>query len=343
MKKVAIALGLLMLTCSAFARDQIKIVGSSTVYPFASYVAEEFGSVTRYPTPVVESTGTGGGMKLFCSDNGLESPDITNASRRMKIKEYHLCNRNGVDNVTEVMFGSDGIVIAQSAKNDALDISKGELLLALAKMVPDKNSNGLIENPYHYWDEINPEFSHRKISIYGPPLSSGTRDAFEEMVLEYQTEDMKVYRDAGLKGYRIIRTDGVFIPSGENDNLIVQKLTKDTEALGIFGYSFLEENTDLISGVKINGIAPTAENISSKAYPISRSLFFYIKNDHIKDVPAMSEYVEMFLNADLVGEDGLLTEIGLIPIPDDVVEESREKVANLQRITLEELESDHGY
>jgi phosphate transport system substrate-binding protein len=343
MKKITIVVALLMSTGSAFARDQIKIVGSSTVYPFASYVAEEFGSVSRYPTPVVESTGTGGGMKLFCSDNGSDSPDITNASRRMKIKEYYLCDRNGVDNVTEVMFGSDGIVIAQSANNDALDISKRELLLALAKMVPNKDNNGLIENPYHYWDEINRKFPHRKITVYGPPLSSGTRDAFEEMVLQYQTEDMKVYRDAGLKGYRIIRTDGVFIPSGENDNLIVQKLTKDTAALGIFGYSFLEENTDLISGVKINSVAPTAENISSKAYPISRSLFFYIKNDHIKDVPAIREYVEMFLNVDLVGDEGLLTEIGLIPLPDEVVEKSRRKMASLQRVKVEELEADHGY
>jgi phosphate transport system substrate-binding protein len=343
MKKMTIALALLLLASAAFARDQIKIVGSSTVYPFASYVAEEFGSVSRYPTPVVESTGTGGGMKLFCSDNGPDSPDITNASRRMKVKEYYLCDRNGVDNVTEVMFGSDGIVIAQSAKNKALDISKRELLLALAKMVPNKSNSGLIENPYHYWDEINPEFPHRKISVYGPPLSSGTRDAFEEMVLEYQTEDMKVYRDAGLKGYRIIRTDGVFIPSGENDNLIVQKLTKDTEALGIFGYSFLEENSDLIAGVKINGVAPTADNISSKKYPISRSLFFYIKNDHIKDVPAIREYVDMFLNADLVGKEGLLTEIGLIPLSEDVVQKSRSVLAGLQRVKLEELEANHGF
>jgi phosphate transport system substrate-binding protein len=343
MKKITLAFVLLMLASGAFARDQIKIVGSSTVYPFASYVAEEFGGVSRYPTPVVESTGTGGGMKLFCSDNGPDSPDITNASRRMKVKEYYLCDRNGVDNVTEVMFGSDGIVIAQSAKNDALNISKRELLLALAKMVPNKDNSGLIENPYYYWDEINPDFPHRKISVYGPPLSSGTRDAFEEMVLEYQTEDMKVYRDAGLKGYRIIRTDGVFIPSGENDNLIVQKLTKDTQALGIFGYSFLEENSDLIAGVKINGVAPTAENISSKKYPISRSLFFYIKNDHIQDVPAIREYVEMFLNVDLVGEEGLLTEIGLIPLPEEAVEKSRNIVAKSERVKLEALKANHGF
>jgi phosphate transport system substrate-binding protein len=217
------------------------------------------------------------------------------------------------------------------------------LLLALAKLVPNKAGSKLIENPYHYWDEINDNYPHRKITIYGPPLSSGTRDAFEEMVLQYQTEDMKVYRDAGLKGYRIIRTDGVFIPSGENDNLIVKKLTKDTGALGIFGYSFLEENSDLISGIKVDSVAPTAENISSKRYPISRSLFFYIKNDHIKDVPAMNEYVDMFLNDDLVGEEGLLTEIGLIPMSAKLIQKNRDRVESTQLLSIDTLKTDHGF
>jgi len=325
------------------ARDQIKIVGSSTVYPFASYVAEEFGSVSRYPTPVVESTGTGGGMKLFCSDNSLNSPDITNASRRMKIKEFHLCDRNGVKNITEAMFGYDGIVLAQSLKNKEFNISKKELLLAVAKMVPNKKGNDLILNPYKYWDQINPKLPHRKISIYGPPSSSGTRDAFEEMVLQYQTEEMKVYRDAGQKGYRIIRSDGVYIPSGENDNLIVQKLTKDTGALGIFGYSFLIENEDTLAGVKIDSVEPTAENIASKKYPISRSLFFYVKNDHIKDVPAMKEYTDMFLNVDLIGEDGLLSEIGLIPLTEQEIEQSHATVASLTKLTLDHLEKEGSH
>lgn len=341
MKKLIFMLAMAVAFGNAVARDQIKIVGSSTVYPFSSYVAEEFGSVSRYPTPVVESTGTGGGMKLFCSDNRMSSPDITNASRRMKVKEFHLCDRNGVDDITEVMFGYDGIVVAQSSKNDHFDISKKELLLAVVKMVPNANNDGMIVNPYQYWDQINPQLPHRKISVYGPPASSGTRDAFEEMVLQYQTEDMKVYRDAGLKGYRIIRTDGVYIPSGENDNLIVRKLTKDTDALGVFGYSFLAENSDVISGVDIDSIPPTAENISTKSYPISRSLFFYIKNDHNKAVPAMKEFVEMFLNSDLIGEDGLLSEIGLISLPEELIEENLEKVASLKKLTLEELKSIH--
>ena len=338
MKKLILLLVLGLFFANVNARDQIKIVGSSTVYPFASYVAEEFGSVSRYPTPVVESTGTGGGMKLFCSDNSLNSPDITNASRRIKIKELNLCHRNGVKNITEAMFGYDGIVLAQSNKNKPMNITKRELLLAVAKRVPNKNNDGLIDNPYQYWDQINAKLPHRKISIYGPPVSSGTRDAFEEMVLQYQTEEMKVYRDAGLKGYRIIRTDGAYIPSGENDNLIVKKLTKDTGALGIFGYSFLIENEDMLAGIQIDSVDPTAENIATKDYPISRSLFFYIKNDHIKDVPAMKEYTDMFLNVDLIGEEGLLTEIGLIPLSDEEIKQSHKNLTSMEKLTLSQLE-----
>jgi len=345
MKKFTFLCGLsfVLLCNNAIARDQIKIVGSSTVYPFASYVAEEFGSVSRYPTPVVESTGTGGGMKLFCSDNGPGSPDIVNASRRIKIKEYNFCVRNGVKNITEAMFGYDGIVLAQSNKNKQLNITKHELLLAVAKLVPNKQNNALVENPYQYWDQINANLPHRKISIYGPPVSSGTRDAFEEMVLQYQTEEMKVYRDAGQKGYRIIRSDGVYIPSGENDNLIVKKLTKDTGALGIFGYSFLIENEDTLSGIQIDAVEPTAENIASKQYPISRSLFFYVKNDHIKSVPAIKEYTEMFLNVDLIGEDGLLSEIGLISLSTEEINQSYLNLASLEKVTLAQLEKDGGH
>jgi len=259
----------------------------------------------------------------------------------MRIKEYYQCERNGVENITEVMFGYDGIVIAQGANNKDMDITKKDILLALAKLVPNKDGSGLIENPYKYWNEINPGLPKRKISIYGPPTSSGTRDAFEEMVMQYQTEEMKVYRDAGLKGYRIIRSDGVYVPSGENDNLIVQKLTKDSAAFGIFGYSFLAENADLINGVDIDNTAPTAENISRKTYPISRSLFFYIKNDHVSEVPAMREYIDMFTNPDLIGMDGILTEIGLIPLSDELIANAQDKVENLEKLTLEQLEAGH--
>ncbi len=338
MKKIWLFLCLALLCTSVSAREQVKIVGSSTVYPFASYVAEEFGSVSRYPAPIVESTGTGGGMKLFCSGNDLSSPDITNASRRMKVKEFNDCTRNGVTDITEVMFGYDGIVISQAIENKDFKLTKRELLLAVAKLVPNEKEDALIDNPYTHWDHINPDFPHREIKIYGPPVSSGTRDAFEEIVMEYQTEGMKVYRDAGLKGYRIVRTDGVYIPSGENDNLIVQKLSKDTEALGIFGYSFLVENTDTIKGISIDGVLPTTESISSQNYPISRSLFFYIKNSHIKDVPAMKEYIDMFLSEELIGEDGLLTEIGLIPMAPELIEKNLEISVNKIQLRSEDLE-----
>lgn len=337
-KKIVVVAALFSLIGFSHARDQIKIVGSSTVYPFSSYVAEEFGSVSRYPTPVVESTGTGGGVKLFCSDNTMDSPDIVNASRRIKIKEFYLCERNGVKNITEIMFGYDGIVLAQSIENKNLNISKHDLMLAVIKKVPNKDGSALIDNPYHFWNEINPKLPKRKISIYGPPISSGTREAFEEIVLQYQTEEMKVYRDAGLKGYHMLRADGVYIPSGENDNLIVQKLNKDKVALGIFGYSFLVENEDSIKGVQIDGINPTKSAISSKEYPISRSLYFYTKNDHAAEVPAMKEYIAMFLSDDLVGEEGLLAEIGLIPMKQDVLDALRSKVEPLPNLTVAELE-----
>ncbi|MCG8610278.1 MAG: substrate-binding domain-containing protein [Pseudomonadales bacterium] len=338
MHKYLITLLMLIFACQSQARDQIRIVGSSTVYPFASFVAEEFGSVSRYPTPIVESTGTGGGMKLFCSDNSMDSPDITNASRRIKIKELDLCHRNGVKNITEVMFGYDGIVIAQDKDNADMPLSKLELLLAVAKKVPNKTNDGLIDNPYKYWNEINPKLPKREIKIYGPPVSSGTRDAFEEIVLQYQTEEMKVYRDAGLKGYRFIRTDGAFIPSGENDNLIVQKLTKDKMALGIFGYSFLAENSDSIKSVDIDSVTPTAANIANKSYPISRSLFFYIKNDHKETLPAMEEYVAMFMDEAIIGMDGLLTEIGLIPMDTDSIELNMTRVSENINVSQDELE-----
>ncbi|ARU54346.1 phosphate ABC transporter, periplasmic phosphate-binding protein [Oleiphilus messinensis] len=338
MHKYLITLLMLIFACQSQARDQIRIVGSSTVYPFASFVAEEFGSVSRYPTPIVESTGTGGGMKLFCSDNSMDSPDITNASRRIKIKELDLCHRNGVKNITEVMFGYDGIVIAQDKDNAEMPLSKLELLLAVAKKVPNKTNDGLIDNPYKYWNEINPKLPKREIKIYGPPVSSGTRDAFEEIVLQYQTEEMKVYRDAGLKGYRFIRTDGAFIPSGENDNLIVQKLTKDKMALGIFGYSFLAENSDSIKSVDIDSVTPTAANIANKSYPISRSLFFYIKNDHKETLPAMEEYVAMFMDEAIIGMDGLLTEIGLIPMDTDSIELNMTRVSENINVSQDELE-----
>jgi phosphate transport system substrate-binding protein len=334
------------LTTALQARDQIKIVGSSTVYPFASSVAEELGATTDYKTPVIESTGSGGGMKLFCAGNGMETPDITNASRRMKTKEFTMCEKNGVKDITEVVIGFDGIAFAQSNVNKPFNVTKKQLLLAVAEQVPSKDGKFLVKNPYKRWNEIDAALPDREIIIYGPPTSSGTRDAFEDMILKAQTKKMDVYTSIykadpkkykGFKKYKKIRQDGVYVPSGENDNLIVQKLQKNPAAFGIFGYSFLVENEDKLLGATVNGVQPTPENISNGSYPISRSLFFYIKNDHAAKVPAMNKYVEMFTSDDMIGNDGILTEIGLVSLPKDVREKMRASVAKRTKLTIEDL------
>ena len=306
LKKTTIALlASAALTVSLSARDQIKIVGSSTVYPFSSAVAEELGATTKYPTPVVESTGSGGGMKLFCAGNDLNTPDITNASRRMKAKEFTMCEKNGVTDITEAVIGYDGIAFAQDKSNKAFSISKKHLALAVAEEVPSKDGKSLIKNPYKKWSDIDASLPNREIIVYGPPKSSGTRDAFEEMVMQGTFKKMSVYTDLykadkkankRYKKYSVVRTDGVYVPSGENDNIIVQKLTKNKNAFGIFGYSFLIENDDKLAGAKVNGVEPTPESIASGKYPIARSLFFYTKNSHKKDVPAMNKYIEMFMS-----------------------------------------------
>lgn len=330
----------------AQARDQIRIVGSSTVYPFSSSVAEEFGATSKFPTPVVESTGSGGGMKLFCKGNGLNTPDITNASRRMKTKEFKLCAKNGVTDITEAVIGFDGIAIAQNKKNQPLELSKKHLLLAVAEEVPSKDGKSLVRNPYKRWNQIDSNLPDREIIIYGPPTSSGTRDAFEDMIMKGQTKKMDVYtslykkdkkKNKGYKKYHKIRQDGVYVPSGENDNLIVQKLDKNAAAIGIFGYSFLMENDDKIAAAKINGVIPTPATISSGKYPISRSLFFYTKNSHRKDVPAMDKYVKLFMKEDMIGPDGILSEIGLIPLPNDSRTKIRASVAKYTKLTLDDL------
>ena len=350
-KKTALAiLTLSALTISLSARDQIKIVGSSTVYPFSSSVAEELGAITSYPTPVVESTGSGGGMKLFCAGNGMNTPDITNASRRMKTKEFALCEKNGVTDITEAVIGFDGIAFAQAKSNSPFNVTKKQLLLAVAAEVPSKDGKKLIANPYTNWSQIDSTLPSREIIIYGPPKSSGTRDAFEDMILKGQTKKMDVYtklyksdkkKFKAYKKYKKIRTDGVYVPSGENDNLIVSKLNKNKAAFGIFGYSFLIENDDKVQGAKVNGVVPNPNTISSGKYPISRSLFFYTKNSHASKVPAMEKYVEMFMSEDMIGHEGILGEIGLIALPDSKREDIRNSVFKRTKLTLEDLSNKH--
>lgn len=320
---LAVVVGLTAAT-TAQARDQIRIVGSSTVYPFASFVVEEFGATTKYSTPVIESTGSGGGLKLFCEGTGASTPDITNASRRMKPSEYERCQKNGVTEITETKIGADGIVIAQDAREGELALTREQLLLAVAKKVPQDGE--LVDNPYENWSDIDASLPDREIEIYGPPATSGTRDAFEELVMGKASAEMDGYDGH----YTTIRGDGPYIPSGENDNLIVKKIQQNTEALGIFGYSFLDENRDKIDPASIDGAEPTAENISSGEYPVSRSLWFYIKNAHVGTIPGIKEYTRMFMSELMIGGKGLLKDEGLIPLPKAERKEWRKKVKKLK-------------
>lgn len=332
LKTTAVAAAVMGVVGIAEARDQLRIVGSSTVYPFASYVAEEFGATTDFPTPVIESTGSGGGLKLFCSGVGDDTPDITNASRRMKPSEFETCEANGVTEITEAFVGYDGISFAQSADNEPMDVTREQLFLALAAKVPVDGE--LVDNPYTKWSDVDASLPDRKIAVYGPPTTSGTRDAFEELVMEAVSEEMPEYGD---EGYTDIRADGAYIDAGENDNLIVQRLAENRDAFGIFGYSFLEENSDSIIGSKVDGVEPTPENIGSGEYPVSRSLYFYIKDQHAEDVPAMYEYANMFMSEMMIGSEGYLRDIGLIPAPEDVQAEARAEVEGKTALQLSDL------
>ena len=316
------ALAAVAMTGAAEARDQINIVGSSTVYPFATVVAEQFGKTTKFKTPKIESTGSGGGLKLFCSGVGVEHPDITNASRRIKKSEVELCAKNGVKDVVEIKIGYDGIVIANSKKSPQMTLTLQQLFLALAKQVPEGNKDGgkLVPNPNKTWKDIDPSLPDRKIEVLGPPPTSGTRDAFNELAIEGGCKQFKSL--AAMKGdkktYRAvcrgIREDGAYIEAGENDNLIVQKLDANPNAFGVFGYSFLDQNADKLQGSPVNGIAPTFENIAEQKYPVSRPLYFYVKKAHVGTIPGMKEYVAEFTSDKAWGNDGYLADRGLIPM-----------------------------
>ncbi len=306
---------------TAQARDQIRIVGSSTVYPFATVVAEKFGKSSKFRTPVVESTGSGGGLKLFCAGIGDGYPDITNASRAIKKSEIERCAKNGIKNITEVKIGYDGIVLANSKKADVVSLSKKQIFLALAKDIPD-GKGGFKANNHSNWNEIDRGLPNRKIEVMGPPPTSGTRDAFVELAMEGGCKAFKeitVLKNSDVNKYKAIchsvREDGAFIEAGENDVLIVRKLEANPNAYGIFGFSFLDQNADRVQGSLIDGKSPTFENIASGDYGISRPLFFYVKNDHVPMVPGIREYLAAFTNDNAWGEDGYLTDKGLIPMP----------------------------
>lgn len=327
---------------AAEARDQIKIVGSSTVFPYTQAVAEEFTRKHGQRAPVVESTGTGGGMKIFCQGIGEQHPDITGASRAMKKSEWAECEKNGVTDVTEVLIGYDGLSIAQSRQGNPMDLTKTQIYLALAAQIPVEGK--FVDNPHKKWSDVDKALPDTPIVAYGPPPTSGTRDAFVELAMQEGCEaldfmkeqkaklDKKAYGDLVKIQCSRMRQDGPFIEAGENDNLIVQRLEADANAVGIFGYSFLYENEDKLRAVKVGGVEPSFETIASGEYGISRPLFIYVKNAHREVIPGLKEFVAEYVSESAMGQDGYLSERGMVVLQPDVLEKTRNAALNGQRM-----------
>ena len=323
-RKFLIAAGacaVLAVSTSAFARDQIRIVGSSTVYPFTTAVAEQFGKSGGGKTPVVESTGTGGGMKIFCEGVGERTPDGTNASRRMTKSEFDQCQKNGVKEIVELKVGFDGLTIAQSKNGVAMNLTLAQVFLALAEKVPDA-SGALVANPNKTWSDIDKSLPNIKIEVLGPPPTSGTRDSFHELFMEVGATQIpalaelrKKDRKAFDAAWKSIRRDGPYVEAGENDNVIVQKLEGNKDIFGIFGFSFLEENSGKLRGVKIAGVEPEFETIASGKYAASRPLFIYFKKQHIGSIPGLDKFIAEYISAKAVGDNGYLSRKGLVPLP----------------------------
>ncbi|GAA0296333.1 substrate-binding domain-containing protein [Rhodovulum strictum] len=304
---------------AASARDEIRIVGSSTVFPYTQAVSEQFANNTGAPSPIVESTGTGGGMKIFCGGIGEGHPDITGASRAMTVSEYELCTQNGVTDISEAMIGYDGLSMAISRSNSFdWDVSLGEVFLALGAQVPVNGE--WVDNPFKKWSEIDSRLPDVNIVVLGPPPTSGTRDAFVELAMHAGCKELAYVKDGGFDSAWVnencsrMRTDGPFIEAGENDNLIVQRLESDPNAMGIFGYSFLYENLDKLKGVKLAGVDPEFDTIADGSYPVSRPLFFYVKNAHRGVIPNLQEFIEEYMSDDALEPGGYLTERGLVPL-----------------------------
>lgn len=321
---VAGSMSLFMVSPAFAARDYISIVGSSTVYPFSTVVAEQFGKTSGSKTPKIESTGTGGGFKLFCGGVGVDHPDISNASRAIKPSELKACADNGVKEIVEVKIGYDGIALANAKTAPQFKLTRKDIFLALAKEVPDPaDPTKLIANPYKTWKEINSTLPANKIEVLGPPPTSGTRDAFVELVMETGADTfdaLKNLKKADAKAHskvvQTIREDGAYVEAGENDNLIVQKLQSNPNALGIFGFSFLDQNADKVQGSAIEGKIPTYEAIADGSYSVSRPLFFYVKKAHVEVIPGIKGYLAEFASDKAWGNDGYLADKGLIAMPD---------------------------
>lgn len=325
--KLAILFALTLLVVShvahAQARDQITVVGSSTVYPFTTTVAEQFGRAGKFKTPKVESTGTGGGIKLFCNGVGPQFPDVVNASRPMKKSEFETCAKNGVSEIIEIKIGFDGLTIADAKSGVISSLTKEQVWKALAKQIPDA-SGKLINNPNRTWRDIDAKLPAIRIEVLGPPPTSGTRDSFHELFMEEGCPF------ENKKQCHAIREDGVYIEAGENDNLIVQKLVANKNALGIFGYSFLDENKDRVKALKINGIAPTFETISSSKYTAARPLFIYVKKAHIGVIPGLKEFAEEYVSNKAIGEEGYLTDRGLVSLDSSELAKTRADVKSMK-------------
>ncbi|MGI9248352.1 MAG: substrate-binding domain-containing protein [Woeseiaceae bacterium] len=335
-----IAMSGLTMSAGALAqsgRDYVYIVGSSTVYPFATVVAERFGRGSEFKTPKVESTGSGGGIKLFCDGVGVDFPDIANSSRAIKQSEVDTCAENGVTAIVEVKIGYDGIVIANAIGGETVDLSRADIFMALAKEVPGKAEGELIENPYKTWADVNPALPDVRIEVLGPPPTSGTRDAFVELAMEGGCKSVSwiaALKKSDKNRYKAIchtiREDGVFVEAGENDNLIVQKLEANPNAFGIFGFSFLDQNLEKVKGAQVDGVSPTFDAIADGEYPVSRPLYFYAKKAHVDVIPGMRGYLREFTSARAWGEEGYLSDRGLIPMPD---EERREVASAVRDLT----------
>jgi len=319
---LSVAVAALMATSAiAVARDKMRIVGSSTVYPFTTAVAEQFGKSGAGKTPVVESTGTGGGMKLFCAGIGVGHPDMTNASRAIKKGEFEDCQKNGVKDVVELKVGIDGLVLAQSKAGSGMSLTMAQIFLALAEQVPGPDGK-LIANPNKTWSDVDKSLPNIKIEVLGPPPTSGTRDSFHELFLEVGAKSLPALKDmqkADAKGFeklwKSIRKDGAYVEAGENDNVIVQKLESNKNTVGIFGYSFLEENLAKLRGVTIDGVEPDYDTSSSGKYKGARPLFVYVKKQHVGVIPGMEKFVTEYVSAKAMSKDGYLARRGLVALP----------------------------
>jgi phosphate transport system substrate-binding protein len=326
LKTIFITAVAVMISSQAIARDQIKIVGSSTVYPYSTVVAERFGKQGKFKTPVVESTGTGGGFKSFCGGVGVQHPDMTGASRAIKKDEVELCVKNGVTEIIELPIGNDGLTFAHSVKAKDANFTKAQLWKAIAHDVVVDGK--LVKNPYKNWKEIDKSLPDLKIEILVAPPTSGTRDAWDELVMGKGC-DPEFMKLADKKNCTKYREDAAVIEAGENDTLIVQKLGSTPNAFGYFGYSYLVANKDKIKAAKIDGIAPTIEGIQKYTYPVARPLFMYAKKAHASVIPGFKEFLAEYTGKTAVGSTGYLFKVGLVPNAKETEEKVREVATKL--------------